>query len=706
MIRSTDIDRLATGIAGLDAVLGGGLPRRSVTIVSGPPGSGKTILAQQLCFQNARAGRPAIYFRTLSEPTAKTLQHLAQFSFADAKRIGRDVHFVDLGVILRSHGLAAAAALIVEHLKKFKPGFVVIDSFKVFDDLSQSKEELRKFGYEVAISLLAWEVTGLLLGEYGSADLDNNPVFSIVDGIIHLTQRETLGEHVRYLKVIKMRGTRHSRDDHAFSISRSGITLFPPKVAILRHHALRMPPGRCQTGITKLDELLGPGIPWGSSVLLSGVAGTGKTVLALEFLHRGARAGQKGIFFSFEETIERLLACGLSMGWDLKRDIDRGMIEIVFIPQPEIMVEEHLLMIRNRIAALKARRVVLDSLSVFLHKVTEPQIVREKVFHLCTIIENSRAVGLFSTDIPYGSTQLGRWGVEETVVDGVVILSFTEEEHERQRYIEIYKLRNTAHLKGRHNMIIEPGGITVFPRYGLEAHPEIEPPPLDRTRLPSGVPGLDGLMGGGLLRRSVTLVSGSAGAGKSTLALQFLLEGARRGEPGLYVTTEEGPEQLFASAAAFGLPLKAAVKKGLIRIHWVTRARLRTEQLLTVIADLLTAMKAKRVVLDASPHMVGDDGEPDDLGLMLQQLVVRWKTLRVTGLVALEAHQLLPGNMRSERNLSPIADNVLLLRYRDTGTGLVATLTVVKTRGSASKRQTCIITAGKGGMRVSPAEAR
>src|SRR5687767_15884172 len=114
------------------------------------------------------------------------------------------------------------------------------------------------------------------------------------------------------------------------------------------------------------------------------------------------------------------------------------MVEIVFIPQPDIMVEAHLLMMQQRIAAMKARRVVIDSVSVFLHKVTDPQLAREKIFHLCSIVQNEGAVGFFPTDIPYGSQLVSRFGVEETVVDGVIILTSKEENLERHRYIEVY----------------------------------------------------------------------------------------------------------------------------------------------------------------------------------------------------------------------------------------------------------------------------
>ena len=702
MTTKTDIQRIATGIDNLDLILNGGLPKGAMTVLTGPPGSGKTILTQQICFHNASTKNRVLFFSTLSEPTAKTLRYLQLFSFFDPKKLADgSVQFVDLGVILRTKGLTAASALIMQHLKEVKPGIVVIDSFKVFDDLAASKEELRKFGYEIVVNLMAWECTAMFLGEYGPDEYETNPFFSIVDGVVALSQEESLGEQQRFCKVIKMRGTDHSRDEHPFIITPRGVELFAPHVAIRREPTLRGGPERCKTGIGKLDEILGPGIPWGSSLLIGGVAGTGKTVLSLEFIYRGAQAGEKGILFSFEETEERLRAAAEGLGWDLGGEIDRGMAEVVFIPQPDIMVESHLLMMQQRIEALKAKRVVIDSVSVFLHKVTDPQISRERIFQLCSIVQNAGAVGFFPTDIPYGSVQVSRFGVEETVVDGVVILSSTEEGLERQRYIEIYKLRNTAHLKGRHDMVIGKGGISVFPRYTDDLVPEAPPPAVEvATRLGSGIHGLDELLGGGFLRRSATLVSGSAGVGKTLMGLQFLLEGVKRREPGLCVTLEEGPEQLMATAEALGLPLREAVKGGLIQILYISRESIRAGQFLSVLADRLTALNACRVVLDAASQMLTEHMAPDEFRHVLYKLVVRFKTLGITSFLTLEAPSLSSTERVTEVGLSPIADNLFMLRYDRTDRGLAPTLTIVKTRGSDHDRRTHTITIAKGGMRV------
>ena len=703
MTKKTDIARVETGIANLDAVLNGGLPKGSVIVVSGAPGSGKTILTQQLCFHNASPKHRVLYFSTLSEPTAKSLLYLQQFDFFDKKKLDGSVKFVDLGVILRSRGLSAVAGLILQHLREVKPAIVVIDSFKVFDDLASSREELRKFGYEMAVSLMAWETTALLLGEYGPADVDSNPFFSIVDGVVVLSQREALGEHQRFCRVIKMRGTAHSREEHAFVITHRGVEMFAPGLRLQRTGEKKGPTKRCKTHVHKLDEILGPGIPWGSSLLIGGVAGTGKTVLSLEFIYRGALAGEKGILFSFEETEDRLRSAARGLGWDLDEQIDAGMIEIVFIPQPDIKIESHLLMIRQRVEAMKARRVVIDSVSVLLHKVTDPQLSREKLFHLCSVVQNAQAVGFFPTDIPYGSNKVSRFGVEETVVDGVIILSSTEEGLERERYIEVYKLRNTAHLKGRHNMVIGEDGVSVFPRYGEDRQSDGPPPAVElTTRVGTGVPGLDEIIGGGLLKRSVTLVSGSAGVGKTTMGLQFVLAGAKERERCLYVTLEEGPQQLLASAAALGLPLAAAVKKGLVEILYISRDHIRAGQFLTVLADRLRAMKASRVVLDAATQMLTEHMDIDEFRHILYKLVGRFKTLDITSVLTLESPSLVSTDRVTEVGLSPIADNLLMIRYDDDQGRLLPTLTVVKTRGSHHDRGMHRIVTGPGGMRIEP----
>ena len=462
----SEISRISTGVRNLDEILAGGLPEGNLTVFAGAPGSGKTILSQQIAFKNATPDSRVIFFQTLSEPTAKTLKYVRQFDFYDQSKFDTGcVEFIDLGDILRLEGLEKAIDLLMNHVKRFKPSFVVIDSFKVFDDLAKSREELRKFTYEVAINLMAWNCTALLLGEFSKQEVDTNPLFSIVDGIITLKHFSAAGEEQRFIQVSKMRGTNHSRDEHTFVINSAGLEIYAPRVTIRREPNSDRKikgdgPVRAELGIATLDTLLGEGIPFGSSILVSGVAGTGKTILCLEFIYKGAKEfGEKGIFFSFEETPDRLITAAHGMGWELGEQIKKGNIEIVFVPQTEINVERDLLMMKDRIEKMGAKRIAIDSISVFVHKIQTPQAVREKVFQIATLVQMAQAVGFFATDIHYGANQISRFGVEETVVDGVILLTASENKFARERFLEIYKLRNTAHKSGRQKMLIAKGGI-------------------------------------------------------------------------------------------------------------------------------------------------------------------------------------------------------------------------------------------------------
>ncbi len=700
--------RLETGVKNLDVLFGGGIPKGTAVVVAGPPGAGKTILAQQICFHNATSTFRVLYFTTLTEPVAKTLRFMSQFSFFTEEKLAHGIEFVDLGLLLRSERLADAARLILGHVERVKPAMVVIDSFKVFDDLATSRDELRKFTYELAVNLMAWESTTLLLGEYSSDELQRSPLSSIVDSVILVTQRERSAEQQRFIQIPKMRGTAHSLDEHSFLISSDGVSIFAPRVTIERTDS-GSDEQRCKTGISKLDDLLAEGISRGSSILVAGVAGTGKTVLLLEFIYRGAVAGEKGIFFSFEETAERLCEAARGLGWDLDREIKRGMIELVFIAQPNIMTERHLLTMRERICAMGARRVVIDSVSVFLHKITDPQACREKVFQIATIIQNVGAVGLLATDVPYGATQLSRFGVEETVVDGIFLLSATEEGLERHRYLEVYKLRGTAHLKGRHNMLIGDGGIKVFPRYSDAAGNAMTGAFDARRRQCTGVPGLDELLHGGLLERSVTLISGSAGIGKSTMGLQFILEGRRHEQPGLYVSVEEGPAQILESAEALRLPLQEAIGAGLAEVVFLPRAH-RAHELLALLTDKIVAQGSRRVVLDSVSQIANELG-PAELRELLAALAARFKSLGVTSLLTLESQSLFAADGITDRGFSPVVDNVILVRYTHGLDELRPTLVVVKTRGSAHDWGAHYFSITDGGVRItrradSPREAR
>src|SRR5919204_3469362 len=225
---SSPPSRLSTGIDQLDAILGGGIPRYSTVIVSGLPGTGKTILSQQAAFANAQAGRTCLYLNTISEPPLKMLRFLQDFTFFHPDLFETKVLYSDLGRALRTEGPAGLLAQLDHLVRAHRPELVVMDGFKAVRDFIRDPVAFRAFTVDVVVQLTAWEVTALLVGEYTPEDVREGAEFAIADGIIYLSGREEVEKQKRCLRVLKMRGTAFLDGEHFFEISAAGITPYPP----------------------------------------------------------------------------------------------------------------------------------------------------------------------------------------------------------------------------------------------------------------------------------------------------------------------------------------------------------------------------------------------------------------------------------------------------------------------------------------------
>jgi circadian clock protein KaiC len=219
-----------------------------------------------------------------------------------------------------------------------------------------------------------------------------------------------------------------------------------------------------------------------------------------------------------------------------------------------------------------------------------------------------------------------------------------------------------------------------------------------------GIAGLDKLIGSGLLTGSMTLVSGSSGIGKSVLALQFILEGAARGEPGLFVTLEEAPDEIMANAAALGLPLKKYVDQGLVDIIYLPPTHIRSTQLLALMTDRIKKNKSRRLVLDSTTHIVAEGMSQDDVREQLYDMVVRFRALQVTSVFTLESDLMYSTDSSTDtyRGFAPLADNVIEMRYV-AGAKMTSSIMVVKTRGSAHDNALHAFHVEKGGVQIGAA---
>ena len=459
--------RLSTGSPELDHILGGGLPTRSVNLVAGQPGSGKTLFALQMLFHLARAGKKGLYFTTLSEPSLKLLGYMQQFEFFDEQLAQSMVTFADLGSVIRTKGPNAALEEIANRVERGSPAVVVIDSFKALRDLMPDAKETRTFVYDLAVHSSSWGAACLLVGEYTDAELAANSEFAIADGILHFAHRRHELTAVREIEIVKLRGADYLTGRHFFEISPAGLSVFErvrgpaPGLVEPDWHDERVP-----TGVSGLDVMFGGGLPRASATVVQGGTGTGKTLLGLRFLLEGAERGEPGIVFTLEETAQQLRGNATSVGWDLAEAERRGLLELIYVSPIELSTDRFLHQARRRIEATGARRVVLDSLTSLALGITSTRRFNELVYALTKHLRAHGVTVTMNVEIAdlLGSAQLSGHGISFTA-DNVIMLKYIEREGRLERGLAVLKARGVAHATDVRLLRVHAKGLEVGVAY-------------------------------------------------------------------------------------------------------------------------------------------------------------------------------------------------------------------------------------------------
>ncbi len=281
------INKLPTGVPGLDEILGGGLPEFSFNIIGGAPGCGKTTLAHQFVFANATPERPALYFTVLGEPALKMLRYQQQYTFFDLSRLNTSVFFINLSQVLVERGLEGILKEIAREIEAVNPGIVVVDSFRTVMRQAQADEmQTQVFVQQLGLLLTSWEATTFLIGEYAESEQHDNPVFTVADGLLWLYQVVEHNSVVRKLHVMKLRGQTSVSGMHTFRITDAGLQAFSRMLGLTARQRKIPAQKRLSIGIPELDEMLGGGIPEGDSLLIAGSSGTGKCSLRPNSLRR------------------------------------------------------------------------------------------------------------------------------------------------------------------------------------------------------------------------------------------------------------------------------------------------------------------------------------------------------------------------------------------------------------------------------------
>ena len=476
MSKRVVINKLATGIPGLDDVLGGGLPEFSFNLIAGGPGGGKTTLAHQIMFATATPERPALYMTILGEPPLKMLRYQQQYAFFDEAKISDCVRFVHFGQELLEHGLEVVLENIIREVEATDPKLVFVDSFRavVRKSLEPGQMELQSFVQQLSLHLTSWEATTFLIGEYEEREADCNPIFTVADGILWLAQALHRNSIVRTLQVVKMRGQGPVPGLHTMKISDAGIRVFPrlpnpdrPRVKPLDHLVRR------KTGISTLDEMLGGGIPAGYSVMVVGPSGSGKTILSTQFIREGIRHGERGVIAVFEKRPDEYLTTAPGAR-ELDQLVKDGMLTMLYLRPLDLSVDETMEEIATVVRSTGATRVVIDSLMGFELALAPSfrEDFRESLYRMVGALVDLGVTVVMTAELvdSYTELRLSPHGIS-FLTDGIVLQRYVELDGMLRKVLVVAKMRGFDHSKELRLYDIGPDGIVVGD--SLADHPGI-----------------------------------------------------------------------------------------------------------------------------------------------------------------------------------------------------------------------------------------
>jgi len=467
----TAIRNLPTGVLGLDSVLGGGMPEYSFNLIAGAPGAGKTTLAQQIVFANATAERPALYFTVLGEPTIKMLRYQRQFHFFKPELIESAVRFVNLSEEAVRGDLNDALERIVREVEKVEPQMVVVDSFRTLGQQYRAeplnndvdaKMGLEYFVQRLALHLTTWEITSFLVAAFDECEQEN-PVLTVADGILWLSQATDRNSVVRKLQVTKVRGRAFMPGLHTFRITDRGLQVFP---RIPEQQAKRIPPPsvRLPTGVPGLDAMMGGGIPAGDAMMLAGPAGTGKTTFATQFAAAGLDRGEAGVIVVFEEYPEEYLTRVGKRDADLAASVKAGRLKVLYLRPLDLSVDETLWEILEGVRAVDATWVVIDSLSGFEIALapTFREDFRESLYRLVGALTATGVTVVMTAEVLQGQADV-RFTSEKVsfITDDIVAQRYVEIDGVLRTVVAVVKMRGSQHSREFRFYEITPAGAVV-----------------------------------------------------------------------------------------------------------------------------------------------------------------------------------------------------------------------------------------------------
>ena len=417
-------------------------------------------------FASASPERPALFVTILGEPPIKMLRYQQQFSFFDATKIPACVRFLHLGGELLSDGLERVLAAIVTEVESTNPKLVFIDSFRavIRKAAEAGQMELQSFVQRLSLHLTSWEATTFLIGEYEAAEAESNPIFTIADGIVWLTQATSRNSIVRKVQVVKMRGQGQVPGLHTMKMSEAGLRVYPrlpnpdrPTTRPIDHRQRR------KTGVAGLDEMLGGGIPAGYSVMIVGPSGSGKTTLSTQFIREGIDRGEPGLIAVFEKRPDEYLTTAPSAE-QLSQLVDSGMLKMLYLRPLDLSVDETMEEIAAAVRAIGAKRVAIDSLSGFELALAPSfrEDFRESLYRMVGALVGLGVTVVMTAELvdSYTELRLSPHGIS-FLTDGIILQRYVEIDGALRKLVCVVKMRGFDHAQEMKLYDVGPEGIVI-----------------------------------------------------------------------------------------------------------------------------------------------------------------------------------------------------------------------------------------------------
>ena len=484
------VERTKTGVFGLDTLLRGGLVRGAIYLVMGRPGTGKTTLGNQLCFEHVKQGGRAAYMTLLAESHAAMLKNLHTMSFFDASVINNGLSYVGAYRALRDEKLRGLLDMVRRVILDEKATLLVIDGISPARAIAENDVALKEFVVELQMLSAMTNCTTILLANMTAADA-NDPEHTMVDGLIELSFEQFRRRTFRTIEVLKFRGTRHLLGRHELEIGSDGVSVHPRLEDLLDGSERPAPASnqRLQTGIRELDLMLHGGVLRGTTSVALGFSGSGKTTLGLHFLHTGAEAGEPGLLFGFYESPDRVLQGGARVGLDLGQHATSGLFSHVWQPSYEFGLDRLGARLLTEVERIGAKRIVIDSLDGFRQAAIDPARTIRFITALLNELRTREITTLLvdETMKPSGPEMEMRIEGISALVENLFLLEYATVGARMRRRVSIVKQRASAHESAAREFFLTERGIEVAPDATTAAEVAASPADLTAARTPEGV---------------------------------------------------------------------------------------------------------------------------------------------------------------------------------------------------------------------------